>query len=124
MKKFLLLIIAFCISLCGCNAQSKKFTSLDNEAFAKVISKKKTQVLDVRSPAEYTQGHLPKAINLDVNCKDFDRQIDKLNKKKPVAVYCRGGRRSKIAARKLADKGFTVYELDKGISQWKGKITQ
>ena len=59
---------------------------------------------------------------MDVNGKDFESKIDNLNKKKPVAVYCRSGRRSKIAAQKLADKGFEVYELDKGIMQWDGEI--
>lgn len=104
------------------SAQNAAYTSLDNKDFAKIVKQKKMQVVDVRTTAEFATGHLPKAVNMDVNSKDFDQQIEKLNKKKPVAVYCRSGRRSKVAAGKLADKGFKVYELDKGIIQWDGEI--
>lgn len=122
MKKFLL-ILAFFLGLMGVSsAQNAAYTSLDNKDFAKIVKQKKTQVVDVRTTAEFATGHLPKAVNMDVNSKDFDQQIEKLNKKKPVAVYCRSGRRSKVAAGKLADKGFKVYELDKGIIQWDGEI--
>lgn len=122
MKKFLL-ILAFFLGLMGVSsAQNAAYTSLDNKDFAKVVKQKKMQVVDVRTTAEFATGHLPKAVNMDVNSKDFDQQIEKLNKKKPVAVYCRSGRRSKVAAGKLADKGFKVYELDKGIIQWDGEI--
>lgn len=122
MKK-LLLILAIFLGLMGfSSAQNAAYTSLDNKDFAKVVKQKKMQVVDVRTTAEFATGHLPKAVNMDVNSKDFDQQIEKLNKKKPVAVYCRSGRRSKVAAGKLADKGFKVYELDKGIIQWDGEI--
>lgn len=122
MKKLLLILVVFFGFLgCGCS-QNVKYTSMTNSEFAKVIKQKKTQVVDVRSLSEFSSGHLRKAVNIDVNCKDFDNRIEKLNKKKPVAVYCRSGRRSKIAAQKLSDKGFTVYELDKGIQQWDGEI--
>lgn len=122
MKKILLFITIFFGLVCSSCAQNAQYTSLNNKEFAKVVKQKKTQVVDVRSTAEFTAGHLAKAVNIDVNCKDFGRQIEKLNKKKPVAVYCRSGRRSKIAAQQLADKGFKVYELDKGIQQWDGEI--
>lgn len=122
MKKFLLILAIFFGLMGVSSAQNAAYTSLDNKDFAKVVKQKKTQVVDVRTTAEFATGHLPKAVNMDVNSKDFDQQIEKLNKKKPVAVYCRSGRRSKVAAGKLADKGFKVYELDKGIMQWDGEI--
>lgn len=124
MKKILLILTIFIGSICCSCAQNASYTSLSNSEFAKVIHQKKAQVVDVRTPSEFNAGHLPKAVNMDVNCKDFNNRIDKLNKKKPVAVYCRSGRRSKIAAQILSDKGFTVYELDKGLQQWDGKIVQ
>lgn len=122
MKKFLLILAIFFGLFCSGCAQNAQYTSLSNQEFAKVIKQKKVQLVDVRSFSEYNSGHLNKAINIDVNCKDFDNRIEKLNKKKPVAVYCRSGRRSKIAAQKLSSKGFKVYELDKGIQQWDGEI--
>ncbi len=122
MKKILFTLLLFLGTIGLGWAQSDHFSSLDNEAFAKVIKQKRVQVVDVRSPEEYAAGHLANAINIDVNRKDFDKQIETLKKKKPVAVYCRSGRRSKIAAGKLADKGYTVYELDHGIAKWEGDI--
>lgn len=98
-----------------------KFTSQLNADFAKTISKPKVQLVDVRTPAEFASGHIPGAVNMDVSGTEFDNQTAKLDKKEPVAVYCRSGARSKTAARKLAEKGYTVYELDRGISNWNGK---
>ena len=120
MKKFLTLItLLFTFVLSGCSQQD--FVSQGNEDFAKTISKKSTQLVDVRTPQEYEAGHIPGALNIDVKSADFDTQAAKLNKKKPVAVYCKGGRRSKTAAKKLVEMGFTVYELDKGFDNWNGE---
>lgn len=96
---------------------------MDNAAFAKAISKKKVQLVDVRSKSEYEEGHIRRALNIDINNKSFAKIAEeKLNKKKPVAVYCRSGKRSKRAAVVLSEKGFTVYELDNGIKGWNGEV--
>ena len=123
MKKFLTLItLLFAFVLSGCSQQD--FVSQGNEDFAKTISKKSTQLVDVRTPQEYEAGHIPGALNIDVKSSDFDTQVAKLNKKKPVAVYCRSGVRSRIAASKMAGMGFTVYNLDKGINGWNGETVK
>lgn len=123
MKKFLTLItLLFAFVLSGCSQQD--FVSQGNEDFAKTISKKSTQLVDVRTPQEYEAGHIPGALNIDVKSADFDTQVAKLNKKKPVAVYCRSGVRSRIAASKMAGMGFTVYNLDKGINGWNGETVK
>ena len=123
MKKFLTLItLLFTFVLSGCSQQD--FVSQGNEDFAKTISKKSTQLVDVRTPQEYEAGHIPGALNIDVKSADFDTQVAKLNKKKPVAVYCRSGVRSRIAASKMAGMGFTVYNLDKGINGWNGETVK
>lgn len=124
MKKFLTLItLLFAFVLSGCS-QQQDFVSQGNEDFAKTISKKSTQLVDVRTPQEYEAGHIPGALNIDVKSADFDTQVAKLNKKKPVAVYCRSGVRSRIAASKMAGMGFTVYNLDKGINGWNGETVK
>ena len=124
MKKFLTLItLLFAFVLSGCS-QQQDFVSQGNEDFAKTISKKSTQLVDVRTPQEYEAGHIPGALNIDVKSADFDTQAAKLNKKKPVAVYCRSGVRSRIAASKMAGMGFTVYNLDKGINGWNGETVK
>ena len=81
------------------------------------------QLVDVRTPQEYAAGHIPGAINIDVRGTDFDTNVAKLKKTKPVAVYCKGGKRSKMAANKLVGKGFMVFELDKGFDNWNGEKT-
>lgn len=56
--------------------------------------------VDARTPQEFIEGHIPGAVNIDINSKDFIRQAASLDKTSPVAVYCRSGRRSKVAAEK------------------------
>ena len=115
------LLIAFAGVLIGCSAGSH-FVSLDVEAFGAEIQKPGTQLVDVRTPAEYNSAHIPGAINIDVTADDFEQNIRVLNKKQPVAVYCRSGRRSKTAAEILAKEGYRVVELDGGILSWQGSL--
>lgn len=78
------------------------------------------QLLDVRTVEEYKAGAIPNARQLDMRSADFIDQAERLlDKSRPVAVYCRGGGRSRIAAWQLVDKGFKVYNLDKGFDSWK-----
>lgn len=98
-----------------------KFISQTNEEFKKLISDKTVQLLDVRTAEEYKQGHIPGAENVDVTSNEFVNRLRSLDIKRPVAVYCRSGARSKTAATKLAAKGFKVYELDKGFMNWDGQ---
>jgi thioredoxin 1 len=77
-------------------------------------------VLDVRTPEEFSEGALPKAINVDWNGSDFESGIAKLDKKIPVFVYCLAGSRSASAAKKMRKDGFTqVFELEGGIIKWR-----
>lgn len=64
-------------------------------------------VIDVRTPAEYAQGHLAGAQNIDVEAADFATRIAALDKGAAYLVYCRSGRRSAIAADEMAKAGFT-----------------
>lgn len=75
-------------------------------------------VLDVRTPEEFKAGHLDKAININVNDKSFEAQSAKLDKAKPVLVYCLAGVRSHRAAEMLRQKGYKVHELKDGIEAW------
>lgn len=72
-------------------------------------------ILDVRTPSEFSKGHLINALNYDWNGNEFDKQIAPLDKSKPVFVYCLSGGRSSSAANKMRSSGFTqVYEMDGG----------
>ncbi len=102
--------------------------TLDAEQFAAAITLPDTTILDVRTPAEFAQGHLPGALNIDVNSPDFATAIADLDKTKPYAVYCRSGNRSATALHIMADQGFTAaYHLGGGIGAWSqagGEIVQ
>jgi thioredoxin 1 len=76
-------------------------------------------LLDVRTPEEFAEDHLARAINIDVNSPDFEKQISKLDKKKPVYVYCLGGVRSKKAASIMKRNGFQAVSMSGGIKAWK-----
>lgn len=123
-KQLLVAISLFCsMSAFG---QSQGFESLSAEEFAKVVADSaRWQVLDVRTAEEFASGRLPGAVNVDVRSKDFgDLCLSKLRKDKPVAVYCRSGRRSKVAAERLVGLGFVVKEMDGGILSWRGPVEQ
>ncbi len=77
------------------------------------------QLVDVRTAEEYAQGHIAAARNIDIRKKSFLAEADSLlDKSKPVAVYCKGGVRSRIAAKQLLAKGFMVYNLQEGYDGW------
>jgi rhodanese-related sulfurtransferase len=64
-------------------------------------------IIDVRRPDEYASGHIPGAVNINVEADTFDAQISALDRNEPYLVYCRSGRRSAIAAQRMAEAGFT-----------------
>lgn len=69
-----------------------------------------TQVIDVRTPAEYAAGHIAGALNIDVESTMFSTEIASLNPNGVYLVYCHSGRRSAIAAQTMTDAGFTVLD--------------
>jgi len=77
------------------------------------------QLLDVRQPKEYEEGHLAGAILIPL--KELPGRLGELEKGKPVIVYCAVGGRSKAAAQLLAGKDFaSVYNMAGGIKAWQG----
>ena len=107
--------------LVSCQAQTD-FKSVDIKEFKIEIAKTDVQLVDVRTAKEYSEGHIPEAMNIDVNAPDFEEKIKVLDKKENVAIYCRSGRRSKIAAEKMTAAGFKVIELNTGFLSWDGAV--
>ena len=69
--------------------------------------------------AEYSEGHIAKTININVLDDSFATMADSLlQKDKPVALYCRSGKRSRKAAKILSKKGYKVFDLYKGFNAW------
>ncbi len=88
--------------------------------FEKMSSKKKNMVIDVRTPEEVAEGHLPGALTFNFLGGNFGEEIQKLNKKKTYLLYCRSGNRTRKAADLMQKSGFKhVYMLEGGITAWK-----
>jgi len=120
-KLFLVILIAILFNGCS-NGQTQNIkTNLSATEFAHKIKELPTApIVDVRTPDEFSKGHLQKALNYDWNGKEFDKQIASLDKSKPVFVYCLSGGRSSSAANKMRSDGFKeVYELSGGIMKWR-----
>jgi rhodanese-related sulfurtransferase len=89
------------------------------EEFAKHIGE--AQLLDVRTPDEWSEGIIEGATMANFYENDFDANLAKLDKQKPVAVYCKSGGRSGKAMAKMNQLGFKeVYNLKGGIGAWNG----
>lgn len=76
-------------------------------------------ILDVRTPGEFAGGAIEGAINIDFYGDNFSQELDKLDKSKPIFVYCKSGGRSGQATAMLTEKNFqTVYDLKGGYTAW------
>ena len=96
---------------------NKKDNHVDPKKWNKLIFDKETLVLDSRKPFEYEVGTFKKSVNPDVdNFREFPKYLNKLDKKKPIAMFCTGGIRCEKASVFLEKKGFkNVYQLKGGI---------
>ena len=123
------LIFFFLLTLClSCNQDSANAQSkLSPNDFETMLKKDSTaQVVDVRTPQEFKSGYIAGAKNINFYDDDFAQQIAKLNKTRPVMVYCAKGGRSASAAELFAKAGFPkVFDLEGGMTAWKaaGKKT-
>lgn len=119
MNKLIFIAMSFLGSIFGaCGAQTY-FDNVDVTRFEELLNQEETQLLDVRTLYEYEEAHIKGAILIDANHSDFIKQaVARLDKDRPVVVYCRSGRRSAMAAQQLLEKGFKVYNLKGGILDW------
>ena len=97
--------------------KNKRDNHVDPNKWNKLISDKGTLVLDSRKPFEHEIGTFKKSVNPDVvNFREFPKYLNKLDKKKPIAMFCTGGIRCEKASVFLEKKGFmNVYQLNGGI---------
>lgn len=133
MKIKFVTLLFLALILTNCKGKTEETTTTSQEtAFAsineslepqdfldKLSQSPNAQLIDVRTPEEFKSKHIDNAVNIDFNNSNFDSQIAKLEKDKPVFVYCLSGGRSKAAASKLQEAGFKeIYELDGGMLKW------
>ena len=119
MKKLLTYLLATLGLTTACGQQN--FENADVQEFAELIADSNVVVLDVRTAAEFAEGHIQRAILIDQGQSDFvEKAKATLPTDKTIAVYCRSGRRSASAAGRLADVGYKCVNLKGGIIAWQG----
>ena len=95
------------------------YSTVSVDEFLALIADANVQLLDVRTRDEFDEGHIAGAMLADVNESNFVEQaMAVLDKQRPVAVYCRSGRRSARAASQLTEQGYTVTNLGGGVMAW------
>lgn len=129
LKKFNIcnvIILLIGVSFLSC-AQDKKTENSSNTV--EIISiedlekaDNSIQLIDVRTPEEYKEGYIKNAKNINFKGDDFLNQMSRLDKNKPVYVYCMVGGRSGKSAAQLKEAGFNkVYDFKGGFKQWKAE---
>jgi len=134
--KFYIFLIVFALGFIACKSSSQKETTtqvvtssksekavinlVDNAVFAAKLADSNAQVIDVRTPGEYAKGAIEGVVNMNYHDRDFAEQaVGKLDRNKPVMLYCAGGVRSAKAAKILKKQGFTeIYDLKNGYGGW------
>jgi phage shock protein E len=112
-------LLAGVLVLSACSAKSGSIMNMNAKDFAAKTHDAGVVILDVRTPAEFNQGHIQGAVNMDVEASTFDSNMAKLDKTKSYAVYCRSGNRSVVATQAMSKAGFThLYNLENGINDW------
>ena len=122
MKKMIILTVLLGISAFG-HAQDKSVVEVVPPAeYRELISEPEVQLIDVRTPEEFEEGHIEGAHNIDFFAADFLEQFEKFKKQQPVYIYCRSGNRSAKAAVKLSEAGFEkIFDLEGGFRAWSAK---
>ena len=123
---FAVLIFDFCppfrfvvfLFLVSCSQQQPQVQLVEKEKFEQLM-KQEVQLIDVRTSGEFQGGTIGDAQNIDFNAPDFKAQVSKLDKDKPVLVFCAAGGRSAGASKVLDSLGFKrIYDLKGGYRGW------
>jgi rhodanese-related sulfurtransferase len=123
MKKLVIVlgVILLMVAL-GCKTEPQDAKIVTPEEMQSILELDGVQLVDVRTPEEYKEGYIEHSQNIDFKSPTFEEDIKKLDKTKPVIVYCKSGNRSAKSSKKLIEAGFEkVYDLEGGITEWRYK---
>ena len=123
------LAVVVAVSLAACSSEAPagppEFdgSHVSADAFAAAVEAEGVTVIDVRSPEEFAEGHLPGAVNVDVQAPSFPAEIAELDPSARYAVYCRSGNRSRVAIDLMTQAGVTqTVGLEGGVGAWTGAL--
>ena len=113
-------VVLFLASISCINEE--KAVMISPEEMQTILHSENIQLIDVRAPEEYSEGHIENSQNIDYYSSTFDEDIRVLDKTKPVYLYCKSGNRSGKSSIIFLNAGFEkVYDLEGGITEWKEK---
>lgn len=120
---FVILFMVATISYsCKKEQTSKDIEVVTSEEMQQITQFEDVQLIDVSTLEEFKNNNLSNFQNIDYLSPNFDVEIEKLDKSKPVMVYCKSGNLSKKCVEKMKEKGFIkVYDLDTDVAKWKFK---
>ena len=122
-KLFSLILVIFLLAGCAFPKEEARYRQISmDEAIALMEEASGYVILDVRTPEEFAEKHIPNAINIPnetIGTVDIQELPDK---NQLILVYCRSGNRSKQASQKLAALGYTNILEFGGITTWPGEI--
>ncbi|MGD1980905.1 MAG: rhodanese-like domain-containing protein [Flavobacteriaceae bacterium] len=111
-------LFALLVLFVACAQEKPQIQLVEKETFQELMTQE-VQLIDVRTPSEYEGGYIGTARNINYNATDFAEQVSKLDRDKPVLVYCAVGGRSARAAKVFESLGFkTIYDLKGGYNAW------
>ncbi len=112
-------LLAWGIMSSGNGESATRVERVAAQEFSQAVGKEEATILDVRTPAEFSQGHIAGASLVDWNDPSFSSKVAELDKSKRYLVYCRSGSRSAQAVAAMREMGFTdITELSGGIIAW------
>lgn len=124
MKKILILTLLAAVLLVGCGRADKsnhgaEYMNITAEEAKHIMDDTEGYLLlDVRTQEEYDEGHIPGAVVLPHTEVEARAEAELPDKEQVILVYCRSGRRSKLAAQALAELGYTNVKEFGGILDW------
>lgn len=119
MKKIMIILVFAIIGITACTQNKSGISVIEADKFEQQIEKEGVQLIDVRTPEEYKEGHIEGAKNIDFLGEDFLAQFNELDKNEPVYLYCRSGNRSAKASDLLTEAGFkNIIDLKGGYIAW------
>lgn len=111
--------LLFMLASCQTQQALQETASINKLEKVEFVSGKNI-LIDVRTPEEYEEGHLPKALNLDYWSDNFEKQIQYLDKERTYYIYCQAGNRSTEVTDQLKEAGFkNVVNLKDGYEEYK-----